>query len=489
MRPSLPLVVASVLLSCKDTSEPGTRDSDSPAPTSFSARERCPVPATTDDPAPAAWDVLSTQERLEIFPQGLSTGDAEVTSIQLATRAVGAARVDAHLARWTGSAWAFEDPLAMTPASDGYLRHLFTELEPCGAYRLVLTASDGQGTVLGRSAIGRFRLAWPDGALGPMNMILTGDTGARFKPFTLASEAAKEDADLYVFGGDFVYASGVDTREGYRGFYQENWDDPSLREIYTRQPVVGIWDDHDVFVDWNGARVDPDQREAARLAMFDYVAFRENPDNPGRLWRAFQWGDTVDVIVLDDRSEVVEDDPGRRMFSDAQLDWFEDRLDAVDTVFKLVVISLPLGNWPFDCDERIAAYPDQLVRLLSAVRDRGLDNVIWFSADHHIALDNEIPETGGFNLIAGPLGEEGPGGLAAAGLSLYPTMRGLDIEGTRQNYLRLRFEPEASPPRALAEWVTHEGEIILTDELSVDTRRMPLVDTITEESVKCALQD
>ncbi|MGB6057389.1 MAG: alkaline phosphatase D family protein [Microthrixaceae bacterium] len=125
-----------------------------------------------------------------------------------------------------------------------------------------------------------------------------------------------DDVDLVLHLGDYIYeystsskkyglkrlrADPVDqprTIEAFRSKYRLYRTDPDLVECHRRLPFVAIWDDHEVYDDYN-RDVDPEVRAAAYRAWFENMPFQAPADDPHRVHRSLRWGDLVDMYLMD----------------------------------------------------------------------------------------------------------------------------------------------------------------------------------------------
>ncbi|MFB6264574.1 MAG: alkaline phosphatase [Bradymonadaceae bacterium] len=175
---------------------------------------------------------------------------------------------------------------------------------------------------------------------------------------------AEENLDLVFFLGDYIYESGWNqgirehpsgrpvTLDDFRNRYGLYKSDPNLRAAHAQCPWIATWDDHEVSN--NYANLEPEHpdsydrpfeevRAAAYQAYYEHLPLRVPfPDDPNdlQIFRRFQWGDLVDVHVLDGRQyrsdqacmgEVgppcdAVDDPDRTMLGDRQIAWLKEGL-------------------------------------------------------------------------------------------------------------------------------------------------------------------
>ncbi|MEZ5238984.1 MAG: alkaline phosphatase D family protein [Microthrixaceae bacterium] len=134
--------------------------------------------------------------------------------------------------------------------------------------------------------------------------------------FTAYRHLLDEDVDLLLHLGDYIYEYGTDSEEygyhrlrtdpvdhpvdleGYRSKYRLYRTDPDLRAAHQQIPMVAIWDDHEVYDDYDRF-VDPARRAAAYRAWFEHMPHLPDPTDPTRLYRSLRWGDLADLVLLD----------------------------------------------------------------------------------------------------------------------------------------------------------------------------------------------
>lgn len=164
---------------------------------------------------------------------------------------------------------------------------------------------------------------------------------------------AREDLDLVVFLGDYIYEGGsqgsigrgqrpareIRTLADYRVRFAQYKTDADLQAAHAAFPWVAVFDDHEVENDWaadnSGSGIAPEdfrqRRGHAFQAYYEHLPLRaaQRPGGPAMLiHRRLAFGDLLDLHVLDTRqyrSDQVPDaqraDPTRTMLGDAQRDW------------------------------------------------------------------------------------------------------------------------------------------------------------------------
>lgn len=394
------------------------------------------------------------------FSLGVSAGDVTDKSVILWTRADLPGELRAELALDRS-----DDPfadivqtaaVAATTDNDRTVKLEISGLSPASDYVYRFIRTDDETAV---SPIGRFRTAPSSDQPAALRFVFSGDTNFRSAPFGVMSHAAHEDADLFIWYGDTIYADtpagglGVArTLEEYRAKYAQTLGDPNVQSILARTAVMVGWDDHEVRNDYAGT--DPDlsnaQRDAVYRAFFEYLPIRDQqaPGDPFRTYRRFRYGANVEFFVLDGRQyrDVPADDAcnhnidptgfilgplthnagclailgrPRTMLGEAQRAWLTNGLLESTAPVKFIVNAVPLsfvGVLPYD---RWDGYDAERRALLEFIDANEIDGVVFLTTDIHAnaynpdvtttfrnyrpdyMLDNGTPVA---EIIVGPLG-------------------------------------------------------------------------------------
>lgn len=304
----------------------------------------------------------------------------------------------------------------------------------------------------GRSCRGRFRT--PPAQTGtPIRFAWSGDVcgqgwGIDESRGGMQSFAtlARLQPDFFLHSGDSVYADeplpaqrslpdgsvwhnrlipektkAAVTLDDFRGQYRYNLLDPHYRQFLSCVPVVVQWDDHEVLNNWDEATHHA-WSGPARQAFLEYW-----PISQGPIYRKISYGPDLDVFVLDLRSYRAADGPNRQtqagpetvMLGKRQLEWLKKGLSQSRAHWKFIAGEMPIGTY----DERFgldnwANGPGgplgrewELADLLSYLKQRRVENVVWLCADvHYAAALHYHPERAVFKdflpfweFIAGPM--------------------------------------------------------------------------------------
>lgn len=370
------------------------------------------------------------------FPCGVSSADATPTQALLWTRYEG----DRPLfAEW----WPLDDEArrqrVAAPFADQLAQVDATGLEAGRRYAFHFT--DGERT----SDTGHFRAALSADALEPVTFAAMSCAlqTMPLRPLTAVAKAYELDAFLVL--GDAVYADGATNRAEFDAEWRFALARAPNRAMRQATSTIATWDDHETEDNTSPDSTLPALAAAARESFLANQPIR--PDVPGRIWRSRRWGRTVEVFVLDCRSErhLV---PGEYV-SRAQLDWLKSGIENSPAVFKVILNSVPIGNYDSAlfgafAHDRWDGHPAQKREVLEFI-DAHRAGVLWLTGDFHIGIAGRIALEG--------VGAEqleiavGPAGASPNPALSYPTPPQFDYASAINNVVVLDLDPKARTAR------------------------------------------
>lgn len=373
------------------------------------------------------------------YPLGVAAGDITVTGAILWARYTPTTRLPLRVGVWEMDGTRYGKQVVDAPATrstGGYVR-AEVQLPPDRSYRYCFFEVENSQPKT-RSPIGQVN--GPPSTLRPVTIGAMACTKQGFDLATIARAGERNDLDLFLLLGDTSYCDGAVTRDEYRAKWTETLSTPEYRALRSATAVVGAWDDHDVKNNWDPESIDAAQLAAARGAFLENLPIRPSVATPDRLWRQLSYGPGVDLFVLDVRSERRKSQ--RQLISPAQLDWLKVSIAASKAVFKLVVTSVPIGDfpWPFDfvADSRWAGFPAQRTELLSHIEQTGTTGVFFLAGDFHLGSVGRVSADGPGSRLREVLC--GPG--AQRGNPLWRTLGSLfDFKTGTNNYTLFRLDP------------------------------------------------
>ena len=412
----------------------------------------------TRESVPEAWEPGGEEDAV-LFPLGVQAGDPSHTGAVCWTQYVGEGSLVLRTAGWDGAQWTEASALAAGSASEaGTLQVLLDDLPEDSWYCFYFENEEGA-----RSAVGRFRTPPESG----LPMVVFGGiscTRQRYQPFPALSQGAEELVDFVFLCGDQVYTDYRDTVEGKREEWASNLSSQGYRDLLTSTAVIATWDDHEIENAWGTEPTSSEVIEAGKTAFFEHTPLRVGRDEP--LYRSLRWADTLEIFVLDGRSERVKSEG--IYLSKAQFDWFVEAVTASTAHFKLVLNSVPIADFSrlfadVEVDDRWDGYPEARWELLNALE--GVENLFFISGDFHMGLVCHVESEGFawnfYDVLVGPGGQY-PNPIAAI---MAPNAQ-FPIGVSASNFTRLVADPHADT--LLVEYIGETGEVLASIVLPED---------------------
>ena len=383
------------------------------------------------------------------FTLGIASGDPAADSVVLWTRLA----PDPLAADGRGGMPPVPVPVAWEVAEDEQLRRVVRRGTVLATPELGHAVHPEAGGLLpDREYFYRFRVLGPGGALSPVGRTRTtprpGDAPSSLS-FAFAScqnwadgfytaydHMAREDLDLVVFLGDYIYEAAIrnprrdqeapasaatepTTLAGYRCRYGLYKSEAPLQAAHARFPWITVFDDHEVENDWAGyvseADDEPDQdravfrarRAAAFQAYYEHLPLRaaQTPTGPDtRLYRRLSYGTLADFTMLDTRQYRDDQvcgrdtaahcpqrfDERRTILGAPQRQWLLDGFSRSRARWQVLGNQAPMGLADTDPGPAVEVETDSWDdyvadrnRVLGAAADRGVRNLVVITGDRH----------------------------------------------------------------------------------------------------------
>ncbi|KAA1192015.1 alkaline phosphatase [Pseudohalioglobus sediminis] len=266
------------------------------------------------------------------------------------------------------------------------------------------------------SPVGRARTA-PTGAVVAASFAVVSCSNYPAGYFHAYREIANRDYAAVLHLGDYIYEYPADgyasddaqalgrvsepanellTLADYRRRYAQYRSDADLQACHAAHPFIVVWDDHEVANNtWKGGAENhqPEtegdffqRRTEAIQAWYEWLPVRPPASEREITYRRFDYGDLLDLIMLDTRvigrdlqlefadfvnGELIDvdtlraavADPGRSLLGEAQLNWLRQSL--TDSTARWQVLGQQVLMTRL-------VMPEPLVRPLSGIGDGGL---------------------------------------------------------------------------------------------------------------------
>ncbi|RSM13171.1 hypothetical protein CEP52_002120 [Fusarium oligoseptatum] len=288
-----------------------------------------------------------------------------------------------------------------------------TELEPLTVYYYQFTIC-GSDT---KSVVGRTKTApTADDDVSDLSFAVFSCSNYPNGYFNAYGNAARKDEHDYVIHlGDYIYETGRDgeratmpaktifTLHDYRTRHGQ-FADNGYRDGFSHMNNT-----EDSFLN-EGPKVSVDTRKVnAVRAYFEWMPIRQTDLDDGlRVWRSFQMGKLLDLIILDTRNydrsitslgwndeyvDLIRDDPSRTLMGGRQENWFyrslsesQERGAAWRIIGNQIIFSRITENWgdgeilPTD---NWSGYVANRNRTLEHLYDNEIGNNIFLAGDSH----------------------------------------------------------------------------------------------------------
>lgn len=358
-----------------------------------------------------AWDPEAIPESLELFPRTVMAGDMSTEAFTVAAYVADAAPKTLRV--WLPGPGEGEvvivDERELVPDAQGFAKTRVEGLEAGTWYRYAVL--EGAAPEFGaRSLIGMIKTALAPEQLEPVTIAFGSCIGmGNLLPdfidpddpspleWPMTDMAEQLDFDLFVHLGDQGYMDNVWSAGGSYQQYLDAWGachGGGYRKVFPKAGLLSSWDDHEV-VD-NGT-VEPWTQDPGELTRMDnakrayYRVMPIDADDPNEtpIWRSVQWGDVVEVVILDTRYERLPE-PTLSFMSTEQRAWLLGRL--LDSPCRFVCVCTPkpysyikllIGDYPGQ-GERWSGHPVDRQLVKDHINDNGLDHIIWVTGDIHM---------------------------------------------------------------------------------------------------------
>lgn len=322
-----------------------------------------------------------------------------------------------------------------------------TGLESYTPYYYQFSAVQADGSTV-RSPIGRTRTAPKAGDTDRLRFVSASCANYSYGYFNgYAAAALRKDVDAMLFLGDYIYETGGDATEfrtfspaheiltlaDYRQRHAQYKTDPDLQAAHRQMPWICVWDDHETTDNsystgannhTEGAEGIWKNREGwAVRAYFEWMPIRDNadttfdspngegllPEGHGSIQRRLQYGDLVDLIMLDTRlaGRVMQTDTTtvtaeHTILGSAQRDWFLAQLRNSRAQWKIIgqqvtfaplkIVPLPEANGgTYLNSDAWDGYRFDRNAVLDTIQREAIDNVVFLSGDIHAVIALDVP--------------------------------------------------------------------------------------------------
>lgn len=202
----------------------------------------------------------------------------------------------------------------------------------------------------------------------------------------LWKDMIKQKPDLFVWGGDIIYADWGKSDSVARAYLKQN-SDPDYAAFKAQTPIIGTWDDHDYAYNNAGGDISF-KRESQRL----FLDFMEVPqDSPRRIqegiYTSHEFGEAgkrIKFIMLDNRYfKGLE--PSALLLGEQQWKWLEQEFKTSTADLHFIAVGLPVFGPLIPFTEEWGEYATEQNRLLKLLKTYNPKGVVFLTGDKHFS--------------------------------------------------------------------------------------------------------
>jgi len=219
-------------------------------------------------------------------------------------------------------------------------------------------------------------------------------------PNTLWPEIARNNPDVWVWGGDIVY-SDTDDMTVMKHSYDTQKNELNYTKFRNNTDILGTWDDHDYGLNDGGTEYS--KKEEVQQILLDFLSVDEQDPRRNRSGvyhtKNYKIGtSSIQIIVLDTRyfrTALSKDPSGKKryiptidktgsMLGEAQWTWLETTLNNSTASFNIIVSSIQFLSSEHGF-ESWGTMPHEVKKMEDLILKSSAKNTIILSGDRHIA--------------------------------------------------------------------------------------------------------
>ena len=202
----------------------------------------------------------------------------------------------------------------------------------------------------------------------------------------LWKDMIKQRPDLFIWGGDNIYADWGKSDSVERAYRKQNAH-PDYAKFKTLTPMIGTWDDHDYA--YNEAGGDNTFKKESQKLFLDF--FDVPTDSPRReqegIYHSFEAnseGQTIKFILLDNRYfKGLE--PNAPLLGETQWQWLENEFKNSTASLHVIVTGLSIFSPLLPYTEEWWQYPVEVNRMLSLLKTHHVKAPLFITGDKHFS--------------------------------------------------------------------------------------------------------
>ena len=341
-----------------------------------------------------------------------------------------------------------------TTAFTGHIK--LDDLSAATKYFYRVFFSNIDNNITSSSLLGTFKTA-PNIVISEssISFIVSGDIGGQTfcrkinTGYSIFEKMRELSPDFYIQNGDMIYADDdcpkqrldgghnipgnffgiadpkvnwnnlTQVRDTYHKHWIYNRGDLHLQNFLKNTSMYSQWDDHEVLddfgADWSYWNVENQNRidyknlvNEGRKAFLNFSPIDMNMTDPNRIYRSFSWGNDLDLLILDARSERSRNDVtdtlenNKTMLGAEQLIWLKDKLLHSNSTWKVISSDIPMSiptgvnsakfgrdGWANGMSLDFSSqtgFEKELEKIMKFIDDNNIKNVVFVTTDVHFPI-------------------------------------------------------------------------------------------------------
>ncbi|WP_019038050.1 alkaline phosphatase D family protein [Psychroflexus tropicus] len=241
--------------------------------------------------------------------------------------------------------------------------------------------------------------------------IALGSCNRQDKSQSYWSVIQRDTADVFIWGGDNIYADTRDMRKMDSMYTVQKTNDFYRNFVESLpHPVLGVWDDHDYGKNDAGKEwTYKEESKAMFMDFFEMDSSHQIAQRAGTYYaKNFSVGEhDIKIYMLDSRyfrdGLLEADNPELRyqphtstdstLLGNQQWKWLEDEMKSSEADFNIFVSSIQFLSNQHGF-ETWGNFPHEVLKIQQFLIDNDLKNILFLSGDRHISEFSQKPIEG-----------------------------------------------------------------------------------------------
>lgn len=202
----------------------------------------------------------------------------------------------------------------------------------------------------------------------------------------LWQDLQKTNPDLFIWGGDVIYADWEDTYNMSRSYDKQSQNNDYMT-FKSKTPIIGTWDDHDY--GWDNADGTLVSKKNSQKNFLDFLeepagSLRRMQDGVYTSYDLGSEGRKVKVILLDNRF-FKNLDANYPILGKTQWDWLENQFKTSTADIHFVVSGLAIFSPLIPYTEEWTEHFSEVQRMLDLIKKYNPKGIMFLTGDKHFA--------------------------------------------------------------------------------------------------------